>query len=292
MTILDTPRSRILVVSTFFVVAVVAAISLTRLIVNVHAARRTVQSEDARVAAQIAPHSASRSNTTAVLVELFTSEGCSSCPPADALLARLLQQQPVPNADIIVLEEHVDYWESLGWHDRFSSRQFTDRQTGYSHTFRLGDIYTPQMVVDGATQFVGNDSAQAVRAITTAAKTAKPALKLSPLMIDGGRISDSVANASAVALPKADLYAVLIETIASTDVKNGENGGRTLHHVSVVRSMQKIGTSDQLANPLFFSFAIPKDAAVPNLRVVAFVQRTSQGSVLAAATSAPPPPAY
>ena len=227
-----------------------------------------------------------------MLVELFTSEGCSSCPPADALLARLLLQQPVPTADIIVLEEHVDYWESLGWHDRFSSHQFTDRQTGYAHSFHLDDNYTPQMVVDGASQFVGNDGTQAVRAITTAARTPKAALKLSPLMLDNGRISDSVVNASATALPKSDLYAALIETTASTDVKNGENGGRTLHHVSVVRSMQKIGTSDQLANPLFFSFAIPKDATIQNLRVVAFVQRPNQGSVLAAATSAPPPPAY
>jgi hypothetical protein len=234
-----------------------------------------------------------RSSTAArtpVLVELFTSEGCSSCPPADALLARLLQQQPVPTADIIVLEEHVDYWESLGWHDRFSSHQFTDRQTSYAHALNIEGDYTPQMVVDGTAQFVGNDSTQALRAITTAAKTPKPALKLSPLMLDSGRLSDSVANASVVALPKADLYAALIETMASTDVKRGENGGRTLHHVSVVRAMQKVGTSEQLANPLFFSFAIPKDSVIPNLRVVAFVQRASQGSVLAAATSAPPPP--
>jgi hypothetical protein len=227
---------------------------------------------------------------TPVLVELFTSEGCSSCPPADALLARLLQQQPVPTADIIVLEEHVDYWESLGWHDRFSSHQFTDRQTSYAHALNIEGDYTPQMVVDGTAQFVGNDSTQALRAITTAAKTPKPALKLSPRMLDSGRLSDSVANASVVALPKADLYAALIETMASTDVKRGENGGRTLHHVSVVRAMQKVGTSEQLANPLFFSFAIPKDSVIPNLRVVAFVQRASQGSVLAAATSAPPPP--
>ena len=106
---------------------------------------------------------------TPVVVELFTSEGCSSCPPADALLARMDKEQPISNAEIIVLEEHVDYWEKGGWHDRFSSSQYTDRQNQYAPRLKFSESYTPQMVVDGTTQFVGNDAPRTLSAIVTAA---------------------------------------------------------------------------------------------------------------------------
>src|SRR5213594_3831029 len=96
-----------------------------------------------------------------VLVELFTSEGCSSCPPADALLARLEKSQPVAEAEIIVLSEHVDYWNRLGWRDPFSSVEFTLRQQRYTEGFRRDGAYTPQMVVDGRVEFVGSDERQA-----------------------------------------------------------------------------------------------------------------------------------
>jgi len=228
---------------------------------------------------------------TPVLVELFTSEGCSSCPPADALLARLLKQQPVAAADIIVLEEHVDYWDSLGWRDRFSSHQFTERQTAYSDGFRLDSPYTPQMVVDGAEQFTGNDSARALRAIAQAAHAPKLPLTLSPLKIDSDRVSASVVIPATATLPKADLYATLIETVASTQVLRGENGGRTLQHVSVVRAMQRIGTPDKAANGLPFTLAVPKDAVTQNLRVVVFAQRPGQGMVVGAASSSAIAPA-
>jgi len=287
MTLLDRPRSRVAAASTFMVLMALLGLLFARHMTGVQAARRVVEMEQASIIGQPAP--TAHRGATPVLVELFTSEGCSSCPPADSLLARLQQQQPVGGAEIIALEEHVDYWEQLGWHDRFSARQFTERQTAYGRRFHLDDDYTPQMIVDGAEQFVGNDSSHALRAIAQAARTPKLALTLSAPTLDiDHRVNVSVFSPSATNLPKADLYAALVETMASTQVLHGENGGRTLYHVSVVRVMQKIGSSDQLANPLFFSFGYPKDAITPNLRVIVFVQHPDQGPILAAASSAAP----
>src|SRR4051794_22393096 len=110
---------------------------------------------------------------TPVVVELFTSEGCSSCPPADAMLRRLDESQPVPNAEIIVLGQHVDYWNYIGWTDRFSSKELTERQRQYGETFNLDSVYTPQMIVDGKTEFNGADDAAARKAIATSANEAR-----------------------------------------------------------------------------------------------------------------------
>src|SRR5271156_755851 len=154
------------------------------------------------------------SNRTPVLVELFTSEGCSSCPPADALLAKLDRDQPIQNAEIIILGEHVDYWDNLGWHDRFSSHEYTDRQTEYCARLSVEGPYTPQMIVDGTDQFVGSDAAHARRAIQHAAQTAKIKLTLSQPVVDGHKVSASVsAPASAATTQRADLYAALIDPI-------------------------------------------------------------------------------
>src|SRR4051812_28779215 len=110
---------------------------------------------------------------TPVLVELFTSEGCSSCPPADKLLIELKEKQPVANAQVIALGQHVDYWNHDGWTDRFSSPQFTARQEQYDDRLNDGP-YTPQVVVDGTTSIVGNDVEAVGRAISKAAAQAKP----------------------------------------------------------------------------------------------------------------------
>src|SRR5271163_3632635 len=107
-----------------------------------------------------------------VIVELFTSEGCSSCPAADRMLSRLEQTQPVPGAQVIAIEEHVDYWNQLGWSDPFSSPQYRARQNDYAKAFKASDIYTPQMVVNGQSAFVGSDMNRAYREIGAAALTA------------------------------------------------------------------------------------------------------------------------
>jgi hypothetical protein len=223
---------------------------------------------------------------TPVLVELFTSEGCSSCPPADALLAHLDRDQPIPSANIIVLEEHVDYWDSLGWRDRFSSHQLTERQSAYAQRFRTDGPYTPQMVVDGADQFVGSDTSHALKSIAQAAHAPKLALTLAPITIQNGNAEGQVSTVPASApLSKADLYAALVEVAASTHVQRGENGGRTLQHVSVVRTFQRIGSLDALARgPLPFSLAIPRDVAA-NLQVIVFAQRQNQGAILSVAAT-------
>jgi hypothetical protein len=240
---------------------------------------------------------------TPVLVELFTSEGCSSCPPADALLARLLHDQPIDSAQVIALGEHVDYWDNLGWHDRFSSPQFTSRQSQYSARFRLDSVYTPQMVVDGAAQFVGNDQAQARSSIAQAARTPKLPLTLLPLKRDGRILSGGVAspavssdpsqnpgpnNSSLLGSnPDAELYAALIDPADTTDVRNGENGGRTLHHVAVVRVLARLGTVQDLAGGhVAFTLKAPDSSDPSTMQLIVFAQQPNAGPILGIATAA------
>jgi hypothetical protein len=123
-----------------------------------------------------------------VLVELFTSEGCSSCPPADAFLQQLDRTQPIAGAQLIGLSEHVDYWNHIGWTDPYSSRFFSDRQTAYSDRFGLNSVYTPQMVVDGSAEFVGNDSRQASQAVVKALALPKVAVRISGISLDAAKI--------------------------------------------------------------------------------------------------------
>lgn len=231
------------------------------------------------------------SQRSPVLVELFTSEGCSSCPPADALLAKLDQAQPVNNVDIIALGEHVDYWDQLGWHDRFSSHQYTERQNQYGSRFGIDSVYTPQMVVDGTEQFVGNDAAHALRAITRSGQATKLDLALSKPMLDGHHISFTVScPTSPSGYPKADLYAALVDPADTTDVRRGENGGRVLHHVAVVRSLQRIGNlNDLVSRPLKANLLAPENAAPAAMRIVVFAQRSGQGPVVGAVSMATKP---
>ena len=172
-----------------------------------------------------------------VVVELFTSEGCSSCPPADALLIKLDQQGAQNGVLPILLGEHVDYWNYLGWTDRFSSSQFSHRQNQYAKTFHLSGPYTPQMVIDGKVQFVGNDATEAQQRIAELGK--QPEAAKVALQWEGNNRLHVVVQAPDGEHAKALL--AITEDGLSTQVANGENGGQTLHHAAVVRQLRELG---------------------------------------------------
>lgn len=178
-----------------------------------------------------------------VLVELFTSEGCSSCPPADELLKKLDRAQPVASAQIIVLSEHVDYWDDLGWRDPYSSHAYSERQDAYASRFGLNTVYTPQMVVDGRFETVGSDERRAIQEIEDAARTEKTAVGLS-VETHGKGIQMQISVGALPAAADSDAADVMLAFADERDessVRGGENGGRTLVHVAVLRRMERIG---------------------------------------------------
>jgi hypothetical protein len=200
------------------------------------------------------------SSRAPVLVELFTSEGCSSCPPADRLLETLDPQA-------IVLSEHVDYWDRLGWRDPFSLHANTQRQEAYARGFRIDGAYTPQMVIDGVTEFEGNDAQRATLEIDRARSREKIGVHLSRTAA-GVRVEiDPAAKASNVWLALAD-------NSGTSQVAAGENKGRSLHHVAILRSLRKIGAVKKDAG-----FAQTLDVPPGAGRVIVFVQDSGLGRV-------------
>jgi hypothetical protein len=211
------------------------------------------------------------STPTPVVVELFTSEGCSSCPPADLLLRRLQREQPIPGVEVIPLSEHVDYWNQLGWKDPFSSHGFTDRQRQYADVFRRDGPYTPQMVVDGAAEFVGSDGPRALKVIADAARRPKASVSLScqsnPL-----RLQVRIDNVR----EDADVVLAIAENGLESNVIRGENSGRRMGHDGVTRHLAVIGRTKKqqpfMAEP---KIAIEKDWRRENLSAVVFLQDRS-----------------
>jgi len=224
-----------------------------------------------------------------VLVELFTSEGCSSCPPADELLTRLDQSQPVAGVEVIALSEHVDYWNRLGWADPFSSAQFSERQNDYAGLFGSDEIYTPQMVVDGRVQFVGSNSSRASAAIATAARDAKAEVtvtlaKRPTSLADEVPIDIHVANLPSVSAgDTAELMLAITESGLRSNVSRGENSGRKLTHTAVVRKLAGLGSLSGSFNGET-TMRIEKQWNRSNLRVVVFVQERASRRVLGAAS--------
>lgn len=207
------------------------------------------------------------SDRVPVVIELFTSEGCSSCPPADSLLADLERKQPVENADVIVLSEHVDYWNQLGWKDPFSAAIFSRRQQSYAEMMHADDVYTPEAVIDGQYSAIGSNRPNVLKAIVTATKTAKAELNVTV-----SRDGDGVI----VHLPEprkgSRTWIAITQAQVVSQVAHGENGGRTLQHVGVVRSLTE-------ASAGIARIRVDKNWG-DDLRVVAFVQDERSGRIL------------
>lgn len=230
----------------------------------------------------------------AVIVELFTSQGCSSCPPADRLLAELARDQPVPGALIVPMSEHVDYWNRLGWTDPFSSAQFSDRQRSYAHAAGSRRIYTPQMMVDGRYGFVGSERKEALAHIAKASMTPHADIELSEC--DGTADESTLCRRVEIRdLPEAApgdttrvVYAIT-ESGLEVDVPAGENAGRELSHVAVVRKLDDLGT---LGRDGVYAgrveAQIEPDWRRQNLRLVVFVQEEASRRILGAGVA----PAY
>lgn len=206
-----------------------------------------------------------------IVVELFTSEGCSSCPPADRLLADL-QKQSRPDAEIIVLSEHVDYWDFQGWKDPFSARQFSDRQAEYAKSQMSDEVYTPQMFVDGHRGFTGSDNGQAVAEIRSAAKAAKVSVSIEQLDSAAGSTRFRIATGAG---KEADLMLAITEDGLESKVARGENSARFLAHTGVVRSLSKVGGSASKENVVETVVHLDPSWKREKLRAVAFLQRPS-----------------
>jgi hypothetical protein len=222
----------------------------------------------------------------AVLVELFTSEGCSTCPPADKLLADLDQNQPIKGVQIIALSEHVDYWNRLGWKDPFSSAEFSKRQLGYREAFGLKDVYTPQVIVDGRTEFVGGKLATAREAIIQAAGSPKATLRLA-IKLSASRsvtLTMQVENLPEVAAgDTADVMLAITESNLLSNVTKGENAGRKLIHSAVTRKLLRIGSVTNKTFNAEKTFELDSAWNRANLKAVTFVQERLSRRVLGAA---------
>jgi hypothetical protein len=238
------------------------------------------------VSAQTPPPPASEEREP-VLVELFTSEGCSSCPPADALLAELDSRQPLPSAEVIAIEEHVDYWDQQGWKDPFSSSAWTFRQNEYSSFLHSGSSYTPEMVVDGTEGFVGSRGPTAKAAIEKAALAKKAKIEISEASPGQNRAAVLKVNieklANATPKDSAQVLLAITETGLHSAVKAGENAGHELRHSPVLRELKVIGVADKNGENGFAAQpAVKLDSAwnAANLRAVIFIQEKKSRRVL------------
>lgn len=250
------------------------------------AAGRAPASSPANIASMSEP---ARFKRAPVIVELFTSEGCSSCPPADAVLTQLHQTQPIADAEIIALSEHVDYWNHIGWADPFSSAAFSARQQAYATAFGRASIYTPQMVVDGQSEFVGSHADKARAAIARAARTPKAEVTITRAGKEAApralRLAVSVGHLPALsANDVAEVLLAITENNLAANVARGENSGRKLAHSHVVRELRALG---KVAEMKSFTgettVLLAEQWKQAELRAVVFVQERAHRRVLGAA---------
>ena len=231
--------------------------------------------------------SAAAPKLTPILIELFTSEGCSSCPPADAFLKQLDQAQPIPGAQAIVVSEHVDYWNHDGWTDPYSSSALTARQDAYVRVFAEYSAYTPQLIVNGEMELHLASQAQVAQTLLKAAKVQQLPVSVGGLSIEGN--SPSVLHAhidadGSASRHNAEVWAVIALNHAESQVTRGENGGRRLEHAAVALDLVRVGKLEK-GKPFSqdFSTRLKPGVDPKNLRLIVFVQESGPGDVLGAA---------
>jgi hypothetical protein len=216
---------------------------------------------------------AAAQETTPVVVELYTSQGCNSCPPADAFMGELVRQPGV-----IALSFHVDYWNYLGWHDPFSNKKFTYRQKEYAMSLRQTGVYTPQMVIQGKRGEIGTDRKAVMQAIADARK-AKPAATVLLEKLEGSRLR---ATVSAAAEAKgANIYLALFDRRHATKIPRGENEGKTLTNHHVVREWRKLGQFE--GEKAEFSITAASEKGEKRSGAAVIVQQGKGGAILGAA---------
>ena len=227
-----------------------------------------------------------------VLAELFTSEGCSSCPPADEVLSRLAQQQPVTGVTVLGLSENVDYWNRLGWVDQFSSATFSKRQSEYAaRVFRSSGVYTPQMVIDGSQEEVGSDAKGVYRKIAQAAQVPKAVVNVVadlPSATTALHIRVKVDVPPEIIVGEAsDVVVAIAEDNLASDVRHGENGGKRLKHSGVVRRFLTVGTLMPHTRGWSgtTSVAVAPEWKSADLKVISFLQEQQSRRVVAAGWS-------
>ncbi len=231
---------------------------------------------------------AAQQTKTPVLVELFTSEGCSDCPPADTLLEKLVNIQPVKGVEIIALEEHVDYFNNPAhWVDPFSSHQVTDRQYSYAAKFKDDSPYTPELVVDGSAHFVGSDEVDAISAITSAGRTpvADIHIDVSPAGAGTVNIATTVNRVPLdLSAEKVAVVLAVTEDGLTSHVTGGENSGKDLTHIAVIRSLSFLGyLGAKPMNSFISSVNVSNSAATHPQHVIVFLQDTVTKRIYGAA---------
>jgi hypothetical protein len=208
-------------------------------------------------------------------VELFTSEGCSSCPPADKLMEKIQKEN---EARVYILVFHVDYWDRLGWKDSFSNADYSKRQYQYAGWLNIQSVYTPQVIVNGKTELVGSDEAKLNQAIMTGLST-KPTSQLSLKMIE--MVNSQVSLQYSVENPpeNCSVFFALVQKKATSHVERGENKGLTLTHVQIVRNLQQIALKSK--NNGAVRMNLPTDANLQQYGITGFVQNNKTGEILA-----------
>jgi hypothetical protein len=217
------------------------------------------------------------------VVELFTSEGCSSCPPADDLLGELVKGAREDGRKVFALSFHVDYWNRLGWTDPYSDAAYSRRQNDYAAAFQSDRVYTPQMIVNGGEEFVGSDRERARKSIDAALKVPSAA-SVKVRLTDAGKKDDAALTASyevAKAPKGAVLNVALVERGLVSKVGRGENGGGTLRHENVVRFFRTVRLDESGKGEV--ELKPPADLVRKNASVIAYVQKADGGAVVGAA---------